>query len=102
LHATHELTEIKQVTEEKHMYDSREKAALDLESGLIDAREEGREQGREQGREEGEIKGEIKLIRTLQEILNVPLSEESELKDKSLDFLQQIAADLRTQLRNRS
>ena len=41
------------------MYDSREKGYLDWQSSIVDAREEGRE------------KGEIKMIRTLQEILNL-------------------------------
>ncbi len=58
--------------------------------------------GREEGREEGEIKGEIKLIRTLQDILGIPLSEESDLQSQSLEQLQKKTADLRSQLRNRS
>ena len=41
LQATSELREICEITEEKEMYDSREKAILDYESNLIDAREEG-------------------------------------------------------------
>ena len=110
LRATGQLTEINQVTVEKHMYDSREKAALDFESGLIDARQEGREegislgieQGRDLGRLEGTRQGEVKLIRTLQEILGVPLSDESALQRQSLEQLQRMTADLRSQLRNRS
>lgn len=80
------------------MYDSREKAALDLQSGLIDAKEEGREEGREAGREEGEIK----LIRTLQEILGEPVSAESDLANHNLEQLQSIAAELRNRILRRT
>ena len=98
LQATQQLNEIREVTEEKHMVDSREKAALDLQSGLIDAREEGREQGLEKGLE----KGEIKLIRTLQEILGEPISTESDLAKHELEQLQSIAAVLRDRILRRS
>jgi flagellar biosynthesis/type III secretory pathway protein FliH len=84
------------------MYDSREKAALDLQSGLIDAKEEGREEGLEKGREEGLEKGEIKLIRTLQEILGEPVSAESDLANHELEQLQSIAAELRDRILRRS
>ena len=71
LKATRELVGICERTEERQMYDSREKAALDFQSGLIDAKEEGREEG------------EIKLIRTLQEILGEPLTEEADFAGHS-------------------
>ncbi len=45
--ATEELKNIQEITEEKAVYDAREKAILDYESGLIDARQEGRQEGRE-------------------------------------------------------
>ena len=94
LQATQELEAIREITEERQMYDSREKAALDLQSGLIDAREEGREEGLELG--------EIKLIRTLQEILGEPVTNESDLMSHSLEKLQAISADLRNRLLRRS
>jgi predicted transposase/invertase (TIGR01784 family) len=94
LQATRELNAIREVTEEKQMYDSREKAALDLQSGLIDAREEGLEQGLEIG--------EIKLIRTLQEILGEPMSAESDLANRELEQLKAIAAELRERILRRS
>ncbi|MEI7462488.1 MAG: hypothetical protein WCK15_24075, partial [Pirellula sp.] len=53
LRATGELNAIREITEEKQMYDAREKASLDIQSNLIDARQEGREEGREEGRQEG-------------------------------------------------
>jgi predicted transposase/invertase (TIGR01784 family) len=102
LRATRELREIQEVTEEKQMYDSREKAALDLQSGLIDAREAGVEEGLEKGLEKGELNGEIKLIKTLQEILGEPMSEESELRARTLDQLQALAADLRNRVLRRT
>ncbi len=102
LHATQELKEIQDVTEERQMYDSREKAVRDLESGLLDARDEGLEKGLEKGREEGREEGEIKLIRTLQEIVGDPIVDESELKTRSLEQLRLLAADLRNRVLRRS
>ncbi|MCF7962854.1 MAG: hypothetical protein K9M08_19115 [Pirellula sp.] len=39
--ATGELNAIRQITEETQMFDAREKASLDIQSNLIDARQEG-------------------------------------------------------------
>ena len=80
------------------MYDSREKAVRDLESGLIDAREEGFQIGIEKGIE----KGEIRLIQTLQEILGEHVSEETELRVYSMEQLQALAANLRNRILHRS
>ena len=102
LHATRELRKIQEITEEKQMYDSREKGYLDWQSSIADAREEGLEIGLEKGREEGLEKGEIKLIRTLQEILNIPTSDDSQFEGKSLVELQAITASLRDQILKRS
>ncbi len=41
LQATRELRRIQEITEEKQMYDSREKGYLDWQSSMLDAREEG-------------------------------------------------------------
>ncbi|MFN7873940.1 MAG: PD-(D/E)XK nuclease family transposase, partial [Pirellula sp.] len=98
LHATRELRKIQEITEEKQMYDSREKGHLDWQSSIIDAREEGREEGLEKGREEGEIK----LIKTLREILNISPSDDSQFEGKSLMELQAITASLRDQILKRS
>lgn len=110
LQATQELREINEVSEEKHMYDSREKGYLDWQSSLVDAREEGlevgiekgREEGREEGREKGREEGEVKLIRTLQAILKTSISEDSEFQGKTLAELQAITASLRDQILKRS
>lgn len=99
--ATRELNAIRKLTEEKQMYDSREKAALDLESGLIDAKEEGIELGLVKGREEGREEGEVKLIRTLQEILGGPVSDEAEFESHTLEQLQAIAVELRSRILQR-
>ncbi len=84
------------------MYDSREKGYLDWQSSIVDAREEGLEIGREEGLEKGREEGEIKLIRTLQVILNLPTSEDSDFEAKSLVELQAITAALRDQILKRS
>lgn len=106
LHATRELRKIQEITEEKQMYDSREKGHLDWQSSIIDAREEGREKGREEGLEKGLEKGreegEIKLIKTLREILNISSSDDSQFEGKSLMELQAITASLRDQILKRS
>jgi predicted transposase/invertase (TIGR01784 family) len=57
LRATGELNAIREITEEKQMYDAREKASLDIQSNLIDARQEGRQEGIEEGRQEGRQEG---------------------------------------------
>ena len=67
------------------MYDSQEKAAFDLLSNLIDAREEGRKIGLELG--------EVTLILTLQEILKEPVTDESEFENHSLAKLQAMSAE---------
>jgi hypothetical protein len=55
LKATSELREIQEITEEKEMYDSREKAILDYASNLVDAREEGQAIGLDKGQAIGRI-----------------------------------------------
>ncbi len=108
------------------MYDTREKAIRDSsgsstppsaqpgkkvrqegkELGREEGREEGREMGREEGREEGKIlgerKGEIKLIQTLQELLELPISDATSFQGQSLEQLRAITDELRTKLQKRS
>jgi hypothetical protein len=71
------------------MYDSREKAIRDRQ-WLLNA-----------SRREGFIEGEIKTIRVLQEILQIPLSTESDFEGKSLEDLQSLTTDLQERLRQR-
>jgi len=98
LRATTELKNIQEITEEKEMYDAREKAILDYESGLVDARQQGRLEGRQEGRQEGEVIGRIRL---LQELLDLPLSNQEELSSRSLDDLISTMDDLQAKLRSR-
>ncbi len=91
--ASSALIEISQKTEEKQMYDAREKAYRDHQWAINVARRE--------GEAEGEARGEIKIIRLLQQILMLPQSSESDLTQKPLEELQQLAADLQTQVQSR-
>jgi predicted transposase/invertase (TIGR01784 family) len=91
--ATQTITQIAQVTEDKAMYDAREKAIRDRQWELNASRKE--------GKIEGKIEGEIKTIRVLQEILQIPLSTDSDFDGKSLDDLQSLTADLQERVRQR-
>ena len=84
LHATSELSAIQEITEEKAMYDSREKAVLDIESNLIDAREEGMEKGIERGKTLGELTGNVRL---LQKLLGEEVSSKEELENQLPELL---------------
>ena len=46
-------------------------------------------------------RGKIKTIRVLQEILQLPLSTDSEFEGKSLEELQNLTADLQERVRQR-
>ena len=58
--------------------------------------------GREEGRDQGLLEGEIKLIRTLQEILGMGVTDVSNLQGRSLEQLQNLALELRKQIQNRT
>ena len=95
------------------MYDSREKAIRDRQwelnasrkEGLIEGEIKGKIEGEIQGMIKGEIKGkiegEIKMIRVLQEILQIPVGTESDFEGKSLEDLQSLTADLQERVRQR-
>ncbi len=91
LRATQELGDIQTITEEKAMYDSREKAILDYESGLIDARQEGEAIGIEKGR-----------IQLLQELLGGQTLNTLELNSMSLEELTSTMLYLQAKLRERN
>ena len=55
-----------------------------------------------QGRQEGLKEGEIQLMRALQEILGLPISDPAMLQDRSLEQLQAITGELRKQIRARN
>jgi predicted transposase/invertase (TIGR01784 family) len=113
-------------TEDKQMYDQREKALRDYEWALSGAmnegREEGLQEGREQGREEGwregklegktegKIEGKIegfevgKLageIQVLENLLGEPVSSDSELFSLAANFLTERRNELQARMRNR-
>jgi flagellar biosynthesis/type III secretory pathway protein FliH len=92
--ATDSLDRIAKKTEDKAMYDTREKAIRDQQWILNAARRE----GREEGREEGELFGKIRM---LQNLLSLPQSTDQELQPKSRTELETLATELQTQLRKR-
>jgi predicted transposase/invertase (TIGR01784 family) len=92
--ATETLARIAQISEDKAMYDAREKAIRDRKWELSSAFRE--------GEREGEIKGKIESIRMLQGLLNVPVSEEQELRTLTLEQLQALTSSLQENLRNRT
>jgi hypothetical protein len=96
--ATRAIATIAEKTEDKAMYDSREKAIRDRQWAMTAARREGEIAGEIKGK----IEGKIKIIRTLQGILNAPLSEESELRAMQLEQLESMTAGLQEKLRNRT
>ncbi len=92
--ATDTITRIAEITEDKAMYDTRERAIRDRQWALNASREEGLERGLE--------KGEIRLIQTLQDILGEPISEEESLRNQSPEPLQAITAELQRKIRGRT
>ena len=104
--ATDSIDRIAKKTEDKAMYDTREKAIRDQQWILNAARREGLEAGRVEGREEGEIKGrkegEIKLIQTLQEILGGPVSDAAVFHGRSLEQLRAMTEELRKKIQRRT
>ena len=104
--ATDSIDRIAKKTEDKAMYDTREKAIRDqqwiLNAARREGREEGREEGLEEGREEGREEGELfGKIRMLQNLLSLPQSTDKELQPKSRNELETLATELQTQLRKR-
>ena len=104
--ATDSIDRIAKKTEDKSMYDTREKAIRDQQWILNAARREGREEGRQEGRVEGEIKGREEgelfgKIRMLQNLLSLPQSTDKELHPRSRTELETLATELQAQLRKR-
>jgi predicted transposase/invertase (TIGR01784 family) len=91
--ATQTLVAIKEITEDKQMYDATEKARRDRQWALNAKLAE--------GKIEGKVEGEIKLIRTLEGLLGRAPTHESQLKTQKLEELQKIATELQAQLRSR-
>ena len=96
--ATETLARIAQISEDKAMYDAREKAIRDRKWELNGAFREGQREGEIRGK----IEGKIETIQTLQGILRVPVSEEQELRTLTLEQLQALTSSLQEKLRNRT
>jgi uncharacterized protein YhaN len=88
--ATETLARIAEITEDKAMYDARERALQDRE-WEIDAAER-----------KGEVKGEIRMIRTLQGLLGVAPADEQELQARNLEQLRAMTSELQEKLRSRT
>ena len=84
------------------MYDAREKAMRDRQWALNQAHRDGVLEGKIEGKIEGEIEGEIRLIRTLEEILELKSSNVDDLQKLDLDALQNLTSELQNRIRNRA
>ena len=91
--ATETLARIAQITENKTMYDARARFLRD-QKWEQDAMFQ-------DGKEEGKIEGEIRLVRILQGLAGVSVTDAQELRAFTLDQLQAMTADLQEQLRSR-
>jgi len=96
--ATKTITRIAEITEDKTMYDAREKALRDQQWALNAAHRE----GERQGKLEGKLEGEIKLVQTLEGILGLPLSKLDDLLQFDLEAMQSMASRLQDRIRNRA
>jgi predicted transposase/invertase (TIGR01784 family) len=96
--ASDALITIAEISEDKAMYDRRERSIRDRKWELADARRE----GQDEGRIEGEIKGEIKMIRMLQGLLGMTIRDETELSALGLEQLKALTSGLQEKLRSRA
>jgi predicted transposase/invertase (TIGR01784 family) len=107
--ATEILDEIAQQTEDKAMYDAREKklrdqlwlmnaTKFDREQTFREGRAEGIEKGIEKGRAEERFAAEVRMIQELQQILGVPVTETSTLLACSESQLRQMKDAIRNEL----
>jgi predicted transposase/invertase (TIGR01784 family) len=92
--ATETLLRIAEITEDKAMYDARERAIRDRRWEIDSAKRE--------GEQEGLVKGKIETIRILQGLLCLPLGEEQELRPLGLKELEALTSDLQEKLRGRA
>jgi predicted transposase/invertase (TIGR01784 family) len=99
LRATGELDAIREITEEKQMYDAREKASLDIQSNLIDARQEGRQEGIEIGEQRGKLKASVQIYEGL---LGESVTSDSELNSQTIESLEAMVTQLQKRLRDRT
>ncbi|WP_145348278.1 hypothetical protein [Rosistilla ulvae] len=89
------MATISEKTEDRSMYDQREKALRDHEWRLAAAREEGEKIGEARGEAKGEARGVVLgRIQILQSILSMTVSSEAALRDATTEQLIEIEADL--------
>ena len=100
--ASETIIRIAEISEDKAMYDAREKAIRDRKWQLNAARQEGEDKGRIEGERAGLIKGMIEMVRMLQGLLYLPVSDEKELSAMGLEQLGALTAGLQEQLRSRT
>jgi len=96
--ASETLIRISEISEDKAMYDAREKAIRDRNWQLAAARQEGLEEGEIKGK----IEGKIEMVRMLQGLLYMPVSDEKELSAMDLEQLDALTAGLQEKLRGRA
>ena len=101
---------ISKTESQRHIYESQQRAARDrvwqLKSVQLEALSTGRELGREEGREEGEQLGiakgkRIGQIRFMEQFLNEPPSDETDLASLTLAELDLRVASLQVRLQSR-
>ena len=97
------------------MYDAREKANLDIQSNLIDAKQEGHQEGRQEGieigeqrgieigEERGEQRGKLKgSVQIYEGLLGTSVFSDDVLNGKSNEELASMVAQLQKRLRDRT
>jgi len=94
LRATGELNAIREITKEKQMYDATEKASLDIESNLIDPKQEGIEIGEQRGK----LIGSVQVYEGL---LGGSSSSDDDLSKRSTEELSTMVVLLQKRLRDR-
>ncbi len=100
--AIHAIETISAKTEDKLMYDQREKAQRDHEWAMASVREEGIREGIEQGIEQGMTRGLLGgKIQNLQELLEQPVTPERELRAMDETTLRGMLTSLQQNLRDR-
>ncbi len=91
--ATQTITQISLISEDKTMYDAREKAIRDQQWALNASFLEGASKGK--------LEEKIAHIQILQSIMQVPVTAESELLAMSLEQLDTLTTELQRQIANR-
>ncbi|MEL7266627.1 MAG: hypothetical protein AAFP69_17720, partial [Planctomycetota bacterium] len=95
--ATTTISNISEITTDKLMYDSREKAQRDYEWAMSSMREKSREEGREESRQSS-----IRTINMLQDILLLPPIPEADAAVMTIEELEEQQTSLARQIRQRT